>query len=69
LLFCSGIGTTAAPIVSAALVKLAGVHASLWVAFAFYAATMLVIAAALLSERATRGAARPRTLAASGAIE
>jgi TsgA-like MFS transporter len=69
LLFCSGIGTTAAPIVSAALVKLAGVHASLWVAFAFYAATMLVIAAALLSERATLGAARPRTLAASGAIE
>jgi TsgA-like MFS transporter len=69
LLFCSGIGTTAAPIVSAALVKLAGVHASLWVAFAFYGATMLVIATALLSERATRGAARPRTLAASGAIE
>jgi len=54
LLFCSGIGTTAAPILSAQLVKLSGVHASLWVAFAFYAATMLVIAGALLTERATR---------------
>jgi TsgA-like MFS transporter len=54
LLFCSGIGTTAAPILSAQLVKRSGVHASLWVAFAFYAATMLVIAGALFTERATR---------------
>jgi len=58
LLFCSGIGTTAAPILSAALVKLAGVHASLWVSFVCYAATMLVIIAALVSERS--GADRVR---------
>jgi TsgA-like MFS transporter len=57
LLFCSGLGTTTAPIVSAQLVKLSGVHASLWVAFAFYAATAVTIGAAL----ATEGAAGLRT--------
>jgi TsgA-like MFS transporter len=61
LLFCSGIGTTAAPIVSAQLVKFSGIHASLWVAFAFYAATMLTIVAALATERA--GVARPAVAA------
>ena len=63
LLFCSGIGTTAAPIVSGQLVKLAGIHASLWVAFGFYAATMLAIVATLVTERVTRASAA-RTLAA-----
>jgi len=51
LLLCSGIGTMAAPIVSAQLVKLSGLHASLWDAFGLYVATLLVTAAALVSER------------------
>jgi MFS transporter, TsgA protein len=50
LLFCSGLGTTTAPIVSAQLVKLSGIHASLWVAFAFYVATAVTIGAALATE-------------------
>ncbi len=52
LLLCSGVGTTAAPIVSAQAIKLAGLHASLWVAFAFHAATLVVVLAALATERA-----------------
>ena len=47
LLFCSGIGATTAPLVSSQLVKLAGLHASLWGAFAFYSATSVAIGAAL----------------------
>jgi TsgA-like MFS transporter len=58
LLFCSGLGTTTAPIVSAQLVKLSGLHASLWVAFAFYTATLLTIGAALITERAAGVRAR-----------
>jgi TsgA-like MFS transporter len=53
LLFCSGIGTSAAPAISGPLVKLFGIHASIWVVFAFYAATMVVTGAALITERSS----------------
>ena len=51
LLFCSGIGTTAAPLISAQIVKAAGLHASLWLSFGSYVATLLIVGAALATER------------------
>jgi hypothetical protein len=45
--------------VSAQLVKLSGVHASLWVAFAFYVATAVTIGAALATEGAAGLQAQP----------
>ena len=66
LLFCSGIGTTAAPLVSAYAVKAAGVHASLWLSFACYAATLVTITAALLAEHRSRRALVPAPIATTG---
>jgi TsgA-like MFS transporter len=66
LLFCSGLGSTAAPLISAQIVRGAGLHASLWLSFACYAATLMTIGAALVLERSARlGAPRPRTAAVS----
>jgi TsgA-like MFS transporter len=60
LLLCSGIGTTLAPLISAAVVKGEGLHASLWVAFAFHAATLVIVFAALANEALARRASRRR---------
>lgn len=50
LLLCSGIGTTVAPLLSGAIVRVAGLHASLWCACALHAATAAIVLAALLNE-------------------
>ena len=50
LLLCSGIGSTIAPLLSGYVVKTAGLHASLWCAFAFHTATAAIVIAALLNE-------------------
>jgi TsgA-like MFS transporter len=53
LLFCSGLGTTAAPLVSAQVVRIAGTHASMWFACGCYVATLIVMLVALAVERGT----------------
>lgn len=58
LLLCSGIGTTLAPLLSGWLVKRQGLHASLWLAFAFHAATLVIVCAALANESLVRRASR-----------
>ncbi len=69
LLFCSGIGTTAAPLISAQIVKAAGLHASLWLSFGSYVATLVIVGAALAAERSALPARRAHDQAQRGKRE
>jgi TsgA-like MFS transporter len=55
LLFCTSLGGIVAPAVSAPVVKAFGVHASLYLTWAAYAAAFALVAAALLVERIVAG--------------
>jgi MFS transporter, TsgA protein len=51
LVLCSGIGSVGSPMLSAEIVKRAGLHASLWGVFCCYAGTMAVVVVVLVLQR------------------